>query len=212
MKTNYDLSKLFAGQEPHNIKKKTVVCDSSMGVDGLYLISSGRMKVTVLSANGQDEYTLNTIGPGDPFPLPIYFNMQQPKLRYTAETNVKAAWRPRAEVDEYFHAHPVVMYQIMKLVLTVLYARINTLSRGSAEEKVLRRLIEFSVRFGDPCEDKFEITITQQELADSVGLSRESVNLMLNRLEEKSVLTTSRNKIYLSISRANAEIAAIVSA
>jgi CRP-like cAMP-binding protein len=205
MKNTYDFSELFEGQLVKNFRKKTVIWDAGDEVDGLYCLTSGRIKVSTVTDEGL-EYTVNTIGPGDPFPLPLYFAKPAPRIKYTAETAVKAAWLPRAEADAYLHAHPHVLYDIMGLDLTVLYARINTLSRGSAEVKVLKRIIELSERFGKENEDNFEITTTQQELADSVSLSRESVNLMLKKLADKGVLTMSRNKIYMSVSEAKSEL------
>jgi CRP-like cAMP-binding protein len=205
MKIPYDLTQLFKNQPGRVFRKREVISTTGQELDGLFWITSGRVKVSALTEDGQ-EYTLNTIGPGDPFPLPHYFAMPTPIITYTAETHVKTAWRPRAEVDEYFHAHPEVLYQIMRLVLTVLYARINTLSRGSAEEKVVKRLIELSQRFGKPGQDAYDISITQQELASSVSLSRESVNLVLKKLQSKGILTMGRNKICLSMHKAKAEL------
>lgn len=199
-------SQLFIDAETRTFKKRSVVFDSASEIDGLYMMLDGQIKVTLQSEDGDPEYTLNTVGLGDPLPLPLYFGMKTPRVKYIAETNVTTAWRPRGEVDEYFAAHPTELHSLIRLIFSVMYGRVNTLARGSAEEKVLQRLIELSERWAVPGEDRFEIKTTQQDLADSVGLSRESVNQMLNKLQDKGVLTNSRNRIFMSVTRATEEM------
>ncbi len=205
MKMSLNLDELFNGQPVRVFRKKTLISRSGQDIDGLFRIESGQIKVTACTEDGQ-EFTLNNLGPGDPFPLPLYFDVVKPTLRYTAETTLKATWQERAVIDKYLYAHPEVLYMIIRKILEVLYNRINTLSGGSADDRVLKRLIELSDRWATPGEDKFEITTTQQDIADSVCLSRESVNMVLKRLADKGVLTMGRNKIYMSIAKAKAEL------
>jgi CRP-like cAMP-binding protein len=58
-------------------------------------------------------------------------------------------------------------------------------------------------RFGVHIDGSIELTITQQELADSVNLTRESISLMLNQLQDAGVVRLHRNKILVYIERAN---------
>ena len=205
MKNTIILGEIFEGQEERIFAKKSVLFETGQKIDGLYLIRSGHVKVTAQNDDGQ-RITFNSLGPGDLFPLPLYFGLEAPALSYRADGAVKASWRPREQIDEYLHTNPKMLYKIISKVLSVLYGRINILSGGSADERVIKLLIELSNRWGTPGEDKFEITTTQQQLADSVSLSRESVNMVLNRLADKGVVTMGRNKVYMSIARAKAEL------
>ncbi|GAC1368951.1 MAG: hypothetical protein NVSMB39_0290 [Candidatus Saccharimonadales bacterium] len=205
MKKTYTLSQLFADAPIRSFRRKTVIFDEKNPADGLYRIISGRIKVSAVMDDGQI-LIMNTVGPGDPFPLPLYFLTPAPRIIYTAETNVTAHWSARPETDVYLHAHPEVLYELIGIALKILYTRINTLSRNTAEKKVIQLLIELSQRFGKPGENLFEITTTQQDMADSVNLSRESVNIILNKLAGKAVLKMSRNKIFMDISKAKAEL------
>lgn len=189
---------LFDDAPTRTFKKRSVLFDSPVGLDGLYMVLEGHIKVIIVSGDDESEHVLNNIGPGDPLPLSLYFGMQKPQVRYVAESNITAAWRSREEVDAYFASHLEELYKLIQLICSVLYGRVNTLTRGSAEDKVLQRLIELTERWGDPNDDKFEMKTTQQELADSVGLSRESVNQMLNKFEERGIVTISRNRIFIN--------------
>lgn len=195
------LSQLFEGQPVRQHRRKTIVFDCYNMTQGLNYIISGRVKVSAITESGQ-EFTLNTLGPGNSFPLPSYFSANAMPIYYTADTNVKSAYLPREEVDKYLHSHPEVLYDMMRDTLTLLYTRVATLSSSSAEDRVLMRLIEMADRFGTEENEIHEIIITQQELADAVSLSRESVCMILNKFEDKKLLTNKRNKILVCLKSA----------
>jgi CRP-like cAMP-binding protein len=152
------------------------------------------------------ENILFVLGPNDPFPLGPYFLQAVKGTVYTALTDVRAAWRPRAEMDKFLLRHPDAMRGIMNRLLRAFYARVTTLSLVGSDERVLLGLIELSERFRDGTGDMVELEITQQELADSINLSRESTSLILNKLAQAGIVELYRNKI--AVNRVKAEASA----
>jgi CRP/FNR family transcriptional regulator, cyclic AMP receptor protein len=65
--------------------------------------------------------------------------------------------------------------------------------------RLAQRLVEFAERQGPDTgsPDEYTVKISQQELGNLLGVSRESINKELKLLREKGILSTSRN--YISI-------------
>jgi CRP/FNR family transcriptional regulator len=193
----------FFRQRPARLyRKSTVIFDAGQSPDGLFYMVSGRAQLTTVDERGQD-CTLYTLGPGDPFPLAPFFLGQSHATSYMAMTDVEAIWRPRSEVDSFLDRHPAALREIIGFVLTVFYMRVKDLSFSTTERRVVIRLMYLAQRFGVHIDGSIELTITQQELADSVNLTRESISLMLNQLQDAGVVLLHRNKILVYIERAN---------
>jgi CRP-like cAMP-binding protein len=182
--------------------KNTVIFDAGQEADGLFFIFSGRVKLAVTDERGQ-ERIMYTAGPSDPFPLAAYFLHNDQSASYTAMTNVEAVWRPRQEVDAFLNAHPEANREILRMILLAFYNRIRDLSFSTTERRVVIRLMYLAQRFGMPTDGVIELAITQQELADSVNLTRESISVTLNRLQDEGVVRLQRNKIVVDTERAN---------
>lgn len=129
---------------------------------------------------------------------------------YTAMTDVEAIWRPLNEVSDFLNRNPQAMRDIMKIVLRDFYSRVTDLSVSNSKQRVLSRLTYLASRFGEPAKNGtrhgVEMTITQQELADSINLTRESISIILNRLQDQGVVQLRRSKIFLDVVRAQRQL------
>ncbi len=169
---------------------------------GLFFIVSGRVKLASTDSNGQ-EYILYTLGPSDPFPLAAFFLSEPQPTTYTAMTDVEAIWRPRQEVDEFLNKNPEALREIMTHLIEAFNSRIMDLSNSNSQQRVLFRIMYLAERFGTKTDSGMEISITQQELADSINLTRESISIILNRLQDKGVVKLNRSKISLDLGKVN---------
>lgn len=200
----------FFCQHPSRLyRKNTIIFDAGQTPQGLFFLISGRVKLATTDSRGQ-ESILVSIGPGDVFPLAPYFMESALSTTYTAMTDVEAIWRPLNEVSDFLNRNPQAMRDIMKIVLRDFYSRVTDLSVSNSKQRVLSRLTYLASRFGEPAKNGtrhgVEMTITQQELADSINLTRESISIILNRLQDQGVVQLRRSKIFLDVVRAQRQL------
>jgi CRP-like cAMP-binding protein len=71
------------------------------------------------------------------------------------------------------------------------------LGGGSATNRVAALLLDLAVRHGKPTSEGIEITspATQQELASTVAISRESLARVLRKLRERGLISTGRRRV-----------------
>ena len=207
MQFHTTLKHLYEDTPSQLYRKNAILFDTFHKAQGLYYIASGQVKLSELTSRGQ-EYIIQSLGAGDMFPLTSYFLGENRSAIYTASSDVHLQWRSRQDVDDYCDAHPEALREMIRSVLTATMWRVSTLSLNQSEHRVLRRVQELASRFGKPNGTFLELILTQQELADSVNLSRESVSGILNRLETQNIVRLERNKLLVALDKVNTFLAA----
>ena len=78
---------------------------------------------------------------------------------------------------------------------------IEALEQSKAIDKVTLALLYLAESIGSTFPNKVEqrLTVTQQEIANSLGLTRETAGSVLKKLEIKKLLSRSRNNYVLYI-------------
>lgn len=97
--------------------------------------------------------------------------------------------------------------RITKILLANL-SRIEALEQSKATDKVALTLLYFAETLGSAFPNKTvrTISITQQEIANSLGLTRETAGHVLKKLEIKKLLAKSRNTYILYVERLKSHI------
>ena len=151
--------------------------------DRLYVIERGKIKLGRRSNDGR-ENLLAVLGPGEMFGELSLFD---PGPR-TATATVVAD----ARVQELGHQDLVAWLQtnpaVAKHLLQALARRLRRTNEALADlvfsdvpGRVAKALLDLSTRFGEPVDDGLRVAhdLTQEELAQLVGASRETVNKAL---------------------------------
>ena len=167
--------------------------------DRLYVVVAGKIKLGRSGSAGR-ENLLAVLGPGQMFGELSVFD---PGPRSTTATAVTAAEVRTLEHDElmaWIEGHP----EVARSLLGQLAARLRRANDVVADlvfsdvpGRVAKQLLELARRFGDRKDDGVHVhhDLTQEELAQLVGASRETVNKALAdfaargwiRLEPRSV-------------------------
>ncbi len=103
-------------------------------------------------------------------------------LENTTLTSIKSAL-----FREVLHTHPNFSYELMTKVENkevTLRNRVESLVFKSVEARLLETLLSMIKEVGQPCQHGFavDLRLTQQDLADLVGASRENINRILRTL------------------------------
>ena len=168
--------------------------------DHLYVVSSGKVKLGTKSIDGR-ENLLMILGPGDMFGELSLFDSGPRTATATAVTDSKLLALGQDKVIPWVREHPEVSLQLLARLASRLRRTnevVGDLVFSDVPGRVAKALIDLGVKFGDKRSEGLFVNhdLTQEELAQLVGASRETVNKALAdfaqrgwlRLEARSVM------------------------
>jgi len=170
--------------------------------DRLYVIGEGKIKLGLTSVDGR-ENLLAVLGPGEMFGELSLFDPGPRTATATAIAETQLIALGHEDLDSFLLGRPAVA----KNLLTALARRLRRTNETLADlvftdvpGRVAKALLHLSKRFGRPAEDGILVAheLTQEELAQLVGASRETVNKALAdfasrgwiKLEARAVVLT----------------------
>ncbi len=168
--------------------------------DRLYVITEGKIKLGRTSADGR-ENLLAVLGPGEMFGELSLFDPGPRTTTATAVTRSVVLALGHGDLQPWLTGRPEVAAQL----LAALARRLRRTNEARADlvftdvpGRVAKALLDLASKFGVQAEDGLHVThdLTQEELAQLVGASRETVNKALAdfasrgflRLEARSVV------------------------
>ncbi len=168
--------------------------------DRLYIVITGKVKIGRRSAHGREKL-LTIIGPSDMFGVLSMFDPGPRTATATAITAVSAATMGRDALDSWIAHRPEIAEQLLRVLARRLRRtndQLTDLIFTDVPGRVAKELLGMAQRFGTTEPEGMRVThdLTQEEIAQLVGASRETVNKALNdfvhrgwvRWDGKSVL------------------------
>ena len=203
---------LFAGLDPEEARpllatmatvrltRGDVLFNEGERGDRLFIISEGKIKLGRRSSDGR-ENLLAIMGPGQMFGELSLFDPGPRSATVTAVTNATFASLSHEDLLRWLDGRP----QVARGLLSQLAARLRKSNDVVADlvfsdvpGRVAKALLDLADRFGRGADDGIHVhhDLTQEELAQLVGASRETVNKALAdfasrgwvRLEPRSVV------------------------
>jgi len=152
--------------------------------DRLFLIKSGKIKLTAVATDGR-ENLLDIIGKGE---MIGELTMFDPGPRTATATAVSASnllELSHAGMVTWLSAHPGAARHMLAAMARRLRRTNEALSDlifTDVPGRIAKALIDLAERFGEPTDKGVHVThgLTQEELAQFIGASRETVNKALN--------------------------------
>ena len=151
--------------------------------DRLYIVLDGKIKLGRTSSDGR-ENLLAILGPGQMFGELSLFDPGPRTATATAVTDTTLIGLGNADLQPWLAEHP----EVANKLLAALARRLRRTNEAMADlvfsdvpGRVAKALLDLASRFGVPTDDGLRVThdLTQEELAQLVGASRETVNKAL---------------------------------
>jgi CRP/FNR family transcriptional regulator len=177
-------AKLLSRVEVMQRRRGEVVFQQGDPAAELWLIANGRVKLTRTTTD-QRETVLAVLGPGEVFGETCLLEGTPRAATATAISDTTLALVSSADVDLIIDSHPDVVPQLMQVLARRLRNANELLSELAFRDvpgRVAKALIDLSARFGERTADGIHVAhgLTQEELAQFVGASREAVNKALS--------------------------------
>lgn len=174
--------------------------------NGTYVIESGIIKTYTISDAGEERIvSIDTKGEDIPIGFTIGL-IDRCQYFYKAYTRCTIRVLPCDDYIKHLRENPESLYRrhirITKILLINLN-RIEALGQSNTSEKVARSLLYMADTLGSTFPNKTirKLSITQQEIANTLGLTRETASIVLKKLELKHLLEHSRNTYVLYIEK-----------
>jgi CRP-like cAMP-binding protein len=160
------------------LKRGTTIFSKGDPGNSLMVVISGTVKISISSPDGRNAI-LNLIGPGEVFGEMSVLSNQPRSADGTANSNCELFVIDRREFLPFVRSQPSLAMKFIEL----LCERVRQTS-DQVEQVILQdlpgRLASALLRLSDKSEPQgHTITITQQELSEMVGMTRESINKQL---------------------------------
>lgn len=168
--------------------------------DGVYVCANGRLRVFLTTPSGQ-ELLLGTKGPGEAFGELSALDGRPRSAGVAALEPSVVCEVARERFLELLDEHPqfgVEACQSLSAQLRLTNDRLVSRSADSATVRTGRLLVELAalvMRHGDADGRRVTVPITQGDLADWVGATRECVARALGRFRQAGLVETGRGRI-----------------
>ncbi|RAV12343.1 Crp/Fnr family transcriptional regulator [Mycolicibacterium sp. GF69] len=166
----------------------TIFAEGDPG-DRLYIIIDGKVKIGRCTADGR-ESLIAIMGPADMFGELALFDPGPRTSTVTSLTRVEAVAVDRAALGHWIRTHPEIGEQLLRVLARrlrrtndVLCDIIFTDVPGRVAGQLLHLAQRFGVRAGDAL--RIDHDLTQSEIAQLVGSSRETVNKALSTFADR---------------------------
>jgi len=185
----------------------TTIFDEGEPGDQLFIITSGKVKLARHAPDGR-ENLLTIMGPSDMFGELSIFDPGPRTSAAVCVTEVTAATMDSQLLHDWIQAHPEISEQLLRVLARRLRRTNNALADlifTDVPGRVAKALLQLANRFGVQEGGALRVhhDLTQEEIAQLVGASRETVNKALAefahrgwiRLEGKSVLISDTERL-----------------
>lgn len=185
------LYSFFSKYRRLSYKKGQVILRPEDTPSGIYFLNKGYVRLFSTSENGQ-ELTLIIFKQGDVFPLRWAITGQRHRYYFEAVTQIEVFKVPLVPFDAFIRTNPDILYKVLNNILIRLgglLERMEYQTFGNAYQKVASILVICADRFGIKSGKNvvIKVPLTHSDIANLIGLTRETTSVELKKLEKKGV-------------------------
>ena len=193
-----DFNRFLRNFRTKRFKKGELILVQGEVPECAYVVKSGIVKAYNLTLTGEEKpigFDIVT----EIFPIAWAFDkVNHGQFYYEAFTETLVYCVPSLEMKAFFAKNMTAQAELLDRMVTRhmhMQLRVNALEQSKAPQKVLNTIHFLCLRFG--VEEKkntvrIQLPLTQQDLANFIGLTRETTGIELKKLHKKGVLSYKR--------------------
>ena len=166
--------------------------------DKLYVINHGKVKVYKYTKDGKEQILYIT---SDGDFLGDLSLLKKDEFKFNAEAleDVSMCQLTKDDFDNIVRENPEISLKILEVLYERIYKLenlIQNLSTKDIETRISGLLLGFIKDFGEPENNtiKLELPLTREDMANYIGVTRETISRKLNSMQEEGILELIGNK------------------
>ena len=196
-----ELEALARAAERQEFQRDEIVFAAHEPADSFYVIANGRVKVCVSSAGGK-ELILATLGPGQFFGEMALLDDATRSASVVAQLATVAYRIRRSDFERLLEQHPAIARKLLRelsLRLRRSNAQMESLATLDVVGRLARYFIDLARQHGQILGNGWVAVRrpTHQDIANSIGTSRETVTRLMNDLEQRGLVVNEGKMSYL---------------
>jgi CRP-like cAMP-binding protein len=187
-----DSERLRRSSSSQQYARGAIVFEPAAQPQSVYLLEQGLVRIYRLSAEAA-ETTLGYVRAGEVFGELEVFS-DRPRESFALSVRPSRIWRvPRVELQRVLGSHPRIAISVSEQIVRRfkrIESRVESLALRSLRSRIGHILLELAEDFGRAVdgEIRFELPLSQLDLATLVGATRQSVNACLRDLREAELV------------------------
>ncbi len=196
-----ELEALARAAERQEFQRDETVFAAHEPADSFYVVANGRVKVCVSSAGGK-ELILATLGPGQFFGEMALLDDATRSASVVAQLATVAYRIRRSDFERLLEQHPAIARKLLRelsLRLRRSNAQMESLATLDVVGRLARYFINLARQHGQILGNGWVAVRrpTHQDIANSIGTSRETVTRLMNDLEQRGLVVNEGKMSYL---------------
>lgn len=196
-----ELDLLLQSTTTKTLAPKEILCRKGDPGNQLYGVMAGSLKVTTTGTDGKD-VMFGLMGPGEVIGEIALLDGEERSATVTAVERTELLTLHRRELIPFLEKNPKAAIALA----SVLAARVRALSDRAEDRQTMplpgrlaKRLLLLADEYGKHpiVGGPVELRMPQQDLADLVGTTRESVNKQLRAWEQEGIVELGRSRVIL---------------
>ena len=207
---NFNLLKTFSEKEmmslndvliDNTVKKKQPIYLAGDPGENLYFLKEGRVKISMIDESGK-EFTLTLLEPGEIFGELGLFDDSPRETTAVALEDSLICMMKRKDFERYAANKPELSFKLTKLMglrLREIENRIEELLFRDVPSRLARLLLRLVQQHGRATKNgiRMNIKLSQQEIANLIGATREMTSTVLNSLKKEGIINVENKYIYI---------------
>ncbi|MGO5091205.1 Crp/Fnr family transcriptional regulator [Clostridium sp. LCP25S3_F10] len=183
-------------------KKGETICNEGDKSETLVIINEGKVKLCKLTNEGKEQI-IHILSSGDFFgELNLFNDNESYNFSAYGISDVKICTLTKQKMDEILLKNPDISLKILKEV-TKRLAETETLAQNlatnDADIRIANMILDFGEKYGVNREEYIEIKlpINREEMANYVGVTRETISRKLSKFEDLEIIKLVGNKVII---------------
>jgi CRP/FNR family cyclic AMP-dependent transcriptional regulator len=178
--------------------KQSIIINEGDDANGLYVVITGQVKVFLSNQEGR-EVIINMLGPGDYFGELALIESCQRSASVMTTDKTQLAFLSKTDFQQVLAEHAEIAFNLILALsgrIRVLSENVKNLALLDVYGRVAKTLLGLAKEQGNHL--VIEQRLTQQEIANRIGASREMVAKIMKDLAKGGYISVSRDQIVIN--------------